>query len=393
MSPLRNRLTAPVLAGGLAVAIGAGLFLSPPTSVNAFGTLGRAEAATSSPAPAPAAPGLDFPGVEGVDLMALGYRGVDLDAVTVAALDTPLPELPMERADEIRARIEVAAAHVEGLRGAEYVLYETARSQRRDVNDAVADLEAAAKVQAKAEKRLTKLQAGIDQQRVLLAQQPALDVGTGINDATLNAASLDALAAHQAQDVAELQVIERKAQRQAHRAALDVTHREANRMDAHIEYLGNELRQARAGMLAAGRWLAEEERGRKDLPIVTVEGFQVHASIAGSLHDMVLAARADGIDLRGKGYRSTSRQIELRRQNCGPTEFDIYEKSSSACSPPTAKPNRSLHESGLALDFRQGEESITSRSQPAYRWLAANAAAYGFFNLASEPWHWSVSAS
>lgn len=391
MSPLRNRLTAPVLAGGLAVAIGFGVFLSPPSSVNAFGTLGRAQAATA--APTPAAPGPAFPGVEGVDLAALGYRGVDLDAVTVAALDTPLPELPMERADEIRARIEVATAHVEGLRGAEYVLYETSRSMRRDVKAAHVALEDAAKEQAEAKKRFAKAESGVEERRALVAQQPALDVGTGVTDATLNAASLDLLAAHHAQDVAELEVIERQARRQAHRVALDLTHREANRMDAHIEYLGNELRQARSGMLAAGRWLAEEERGRKDLPIVTVEGFRVHASIAGSLHDMVVAARADGIDLRGKGYRSTSRQIELRRQNCGPTEFDIWEKSSSACSPPTAKPNRSLHESGLAIDFRQGEDSITSRSQPAYRWLAANAAAYGFFNLPSEPWHWSVSAS
>ena len=83
----------------------------------------------------------------------------------------------------------------------------------------------------------------------------------------------------------------------------------------------------------------------------------------------------------------------MRRAHCGPTDYDIYEKPSGACSPPTAKPKRSLHESGLALDFTHGEESITSRRSPAYRWLAANAAAYGFFNLASEPWHWSVSAT
>ena len=33
---------------------------------------------------------------------------------------------------------------------------------------------------------------------------------------------------------------------------------------------------------------------------------------------------------------------------------------------------------------------ITSRSNRCYQWLANHAANYGLFNLASEPWHWSV---
>jgi hypothetical protein len=395
MQPLRPRLKLSVLAGGLAVTVGMGVFLSPPASVNAFGTLGRAEAAAPErPEALPAAaPGLVFPGVDGVDLLALGYRGVDLDAVTVADLDGPLPELPMDQATELRARIVTATAHVEGLRGAEYVLYETARAMKQDVLAAGAEVEPLTKAEAKATKRVTKLRAAVAQQDSLRAAQPALDVQYGVSSATLNAAELDALAAADARNVAEQRLVEREARRQAHRAALDLTHRSANRMDDHIGYLYNELRQARSGMLAAGRWLAEEERGRKDLPIVTVEDFKVHAAAAGSLRDLLAAAEADGIDLRGKAYRSTKRQVELRRTNCGPTDYDIYERPSGECSPPTAKPNRSLHESGLAVDFMHGEDSITSRSSPAYRWLAANAAAYGFFNLASEPWHWSVSSA
>lgn len=390
MLPLRPRLKVPVVAGGLAVALGIGVVLSPPTSVDAFGTLGRAEAAAPQAAEVlpDAGTGLAFPGVDGVDLVELGYRGVDLDAVTVADLDRPLPELPMERATELRSRIVVASAHVEGLRGAEYVLYETARAMRRDVRAAVAAVEERQVAHAEAERRATKLRTRAARYAALRAEQPALEpvdstkLWTVIERA---AAAADALAE------AEALVVEREARRQAHRAALDLTHRSANRMDDHIEYLHNELRAARSGMLSAGRWLAEEERGRRDLPIVVVEGFRVHSSIAGSLRDMVAAARADGIDLRGKGYRSTKYQIQLRREHCGPTPYDIYEAPSSACSPPTAKPNRSLHESGLAVDFRHGKESITTRSSPAYRWLAANAATYGFYNLPSEPWHWSVS--
>src|SRR3546814_19268003 len=99
-------------------------------------------------------------------------------------------------------------------------------------------------------------------------------------------------------------------------------------MDAHIRYLYDELRAARAGMLPAGRWLAEAERGRQDLPLVRVEGFKVHGAIAGSLRDLLAAAEADGLDLRGKAYRSTERQSELRRAHCGPTDYDILEKPS-----------------------------------------------------------------
>ena len=62
----------------------------------------------------------------------------------------------------------------------------------------------------------------------------------------------------------------------------------------------------------------------------------------------------------------------------------------SSCSPPTARPGTSLHEQGLAIDFTNNGRLITSRSDPAFQWLAANAGGYGFRNLPSEPWHWST---
>jgi LAS superfamily LD-carboxypeptidase LdcB len=102
---------------------------------------------------------------------------------------------------------------------------------------------------------------------------------------------------------------------------------------------------------------------------------------------MIAAAAADGVPLRiGNSYRSTDRQIALRRQNCGSSQYAIYEMSSSRCSPPTAKPGASQHQKGLAIDF----SSCSSRSSDCYRWLAGNADTYGYFNLPSEPWHWST---
>jgi LAS superfamily LD-carboxypeptidase LdcB len=63
---------------------------------------------------------------------------------------------------------------------------------------------------------------------------------------------------------------------------------------------------------------------------------------------------------------------------------------SSECSPPTARPGRSLHERGLAVDFNCRGELVDSRADPCFRWLDANAARFGLYNLPSEPWHWSV---
>lgn len=44
------------------------------------------------------------------------------------------------------------------------------------------------------------------------------------------------------------------------------------------------------------------------------------------------------------GWRSNASQIGLRRDHCGTTNYDIYQKPSSACSPPTAIPGTSNHE-------------------------------------------------
>jgi hypothetical protein len=122
-------------------------------------------------------------------------------------------------------------------------------------------------------------------------------------------------------------------------------------------------------------------------PLATVGGITVHAALAPQVAQLLEAAAADGIILGGWGWRSTQRQIELRRINGCP---DIYSAPPSTCRVPTAIPGRSLHEQGLAVDFTHNGAAITSRSNPAYRWLAGNAATYGLHNLPSEPWHWSV---
>lgn len=124
--------------------------------------------------------------------------------------------------------------------------------------------------------------------------------------------------------------------------------------------------------------------------ITTVRGIQVHRDIAGNLEAMMAAAAADGVALGGWGYRDNVEQIRLRQQNCGTSDFDIWERSASSCSPPTARPGLSQHEQGLAIDFTYNDGSITTHSNPGFVWLAQNASRWGFFNLPSEPWHWST---
>ncbi|RSM58317.1 D-alanyl-D-alanine carboxypeptidase [Actinoplanes sp. ATCC 53533] len=118
----------------------------------------------------------------------------------------------------------------------------------------------------------------------------------------------------------------------------------------------------------------------------TVYGVTVHKKVAFAFRRMLDAAKADGIILSGGGFRTKQRQIQLRTINGCP---DVWTAPASSCRVPTAIPGRSLHEIGLAIDITSGGTSLTANSA-AFRWMAANAGRYGFVNLPSEPWHWSI---
>ena len=127
--------------------------------------------------------------------------------------------------------------------------------------------------------------------------------------------------------------------------------------------------------------------------VTSVRGIVVNTQIAGRLSDMLSAADGDGMSFGGSGYRDSSGQVALRRSNCGSSEYATYEMSPSQCRPPTARPGSSMHEQGLAVDFTYNGRLISSRSNPGFRWLGRNASRFGFYNLPSEPWHWSVNGN
>lgn len=167
-----------------------------------------------------------------------------------------------------------------------------------------------------------------------------------------------------------------------------VDKRLARRIEAEQASLIRQLRLANRGG-RGGQGAGGAIGSIREIPTGSTNGIVVAASIRGRVAGMVNAAAADGIALRGSGYRSPSMQVVLRRAHCGSSTFAIYQMRASSCRPPTARPGQSMHEQGLAIDFVDGGGTLT-RGSRAYRWLKANAHKYGFFNLPSEPWHWSV---
>ncbi len=145
-----------------------------------------------------------------------------------------------------------------------------------------------------------------------------------------------------------------------------------------------------------------EEAGRAQEPVATVtpdgvnfelvwvRGYEVNTQIADDVDGLVGALEAEGFDMGGWGYRNHQEQINLRRSNCGPSEWAVWQQPSSTCRPPTARPGRSNHEKGLAIDFTESGRLITSRGSAVFQALQRLAPQFGLRNLPSEPWHWSV---
>jgi LAS superfamily LD-carboxypeptidase LdcB len=241
--------------------------------------------------------------------------------------------------------------------------YRAAEEDLRLAREAAVDAAARAASQRNVvEEQLAAVQRARDEQAALAAQ-----VQLQLDEALQEARRL-------AEQEASLD--QQEAQREAELAA----QREAERL-ARIQ---RQLEQASA------RQGAVNVPSHGTIELVSVGGIVVNAQIASQLEALLQAAAADGIVFTGGGYRDSAQQIALRRAHCGSSSYAIYQMSPSACRPPTARPGQSLHEQGLAIDFRANGRSITSRGSAGFRWLAANAASYGLYNLPSEPWHWSV---
>ncbi len=121
-----------------------------------------------------------------------------------------------------------------------------------------------------------------------------------------------------------------------------------------------------------------------------VRGILVAHEIAENLEALLAEMEAEGYKLNGSGWRSNARQIELRKSHCGTSEYSVWEKPARQCRPPTARPGRSNHEVGLAVDFTHNGRIIRSRNSDVFKALMRIAPKHGFRNLPSEPWHWDA---
>lgn len=155
------------------------------------------------------------------------------------------------------------------------------------------------------------------------------------------------------------------------------------------EVAQSEVFEGAGAQVAEDPAAAAEESVPTEARTVAIAPIIVNAEIAGQIQALIGAARSDGINLHGGGYRPIADQITLRIAHCGTSGFDIFEKPPGECLPPTAIPGESQHELGLAVDFTV-DGAILTPGSAGFNWMVANAGSYGLINLPSEAWHWST---
>jgi D-alanyl-D-alanine carboxypeptidase len=330
-----------------------------------------AQAATTPPATTVPAPGPSW-----AQLM---KRKLDLDAASVK-LTASLPGLkaavPARNADLVKAQMAQTATDV-ALAGA------TARDEAAKATAATARTAAAT---AKAELASAQKAKPVSKAKVAAARK-ALDSAAAAvkkQDAALHAAWNALVTARTAQTASAAKVAT------ATTAIVD-----ANQAVADTQQKIAAMPALVSSVAAQASALSQDvvDRSRATFTVADttkVYGITVNRIVAYPLQRLIDDAAKAGVKLSGGGFRTREQQIALRTTNGCP---DVWTAPASSCRVPTAIPGRSLHELGLAIDLSTGGKTIGSRTNPAYKWLAANAARYGFVNLPSEPWHWSITGS
>lgn len=108
-----------------------------------------------------------------------------------------------------------------------------------------------------------------------------------------------------------------------------------------------------------------------DIEVVRIDGKLVEVNTAEMFLRMKKEAAKDGITLRiQSGFRTMEEQVRL------------YAKYKSGTGNLAAKPGRSNHQNGIALDI------VNEPKQIVY-WLRRNAKRFGFYErVKTEDWHW-----
>ena len=217
-----------------------------------------------------------------------------------------------------------------------------------------------------------------------LAEQAAAEAETTREEMRLRLAELETALA--IEDQLLLEAIERQERRLGEAAALAALEAE---LSEQIRVEEQRIADAIANRIPPGSGNVTVPPD-SDVELVTVGGITVNALVEDQVRGILAAMSARGFNLGGGGYRSIESQIRLRRANCGTSDYAIWEMPASRCRPPTARPGLSQHEVGLAIDFTLDGRVLRTRDSDVFRALAEIAPQFGFYNLPSEPWHWST---
>lgn len=232
-------------------------------------------------------------------------------------------------------------------------------AQQRRAEEAEADAD---RLAAEVEARLAELEAARDRQAEIVA-----DVEARLDARLAEVAALEALDAELADQI-----------------------RVEEQRIADAIAARNRARQPSGGSGGSGSFTVPDNA---PVDLTSVRGITVNVTIADQTEGLLAAMAAQGFVLGGGGYRSSDSQIALRRAHCGTSDYAVWEMPASQCTPPTARPGLSAHERGLAIDFTYNGSIISSRSSAVFEAMSAIAPDYGFINLPSEPWHWSVTGT
>ncbi|MAH11441.1 MAG: hypothetical protein CL403_09985 [Acidimicrobiaceae bacterium] len=218
----------------------------------------------------------------------------------------------------------------------------------------------------------------------LLAEQAAVEAESNREEMRFRLAELETALA--IEDQLLLEAVERQERRLGEAVALEALEAE---LSEQIRVEEQRIADAIANRIPPGGGSVTVPPD-SDIELVIVGGITVNVLVEDQVRGILAAMSARGFNLGGGGYRSIESQIRLRRANCGTSDYAIWEMPASRCRPPTARPGLSQHEVGLAIDFTLNGRVLRTRNSDVFRALAEVAPQFGFYNLPSEPWHWST---
>ena len=218
----------------------------------------------------------------------------------------------------------------------------------------------------------------------LLAEQAAVEAESNREEMRFRLAELETALA--IEDQLLIEAVERQERRLGEAVALEALEAE---LSEQIRVEEQRIADAIANRIPPGGGSVTVPPD-SDIELVTVGGITVNVLVEDQVRGILAAMSARGFNLGGGGYRSIESQIRLRRANCGTSDYAIWEMPASRCRPPTARPGLSQHEVGLAIDFTLNGRVLRTRNSDVFRALAEVAPQFGFYNLPSEPWHWST---